>query len=146
MGRVPFRQSGYRVARWYERILARRPTHAAPAQRRWRELTAPASRLGLFVSTAVEGQHVGTARTANRYFVMRKKPGEFARLTHECENFESRVEDEAVRKTYGDLAAHWRKLAAQEERVYAGARKKPERRTWYASRHSQRSSSVTPHR
>jgi hypothetical protein len=85
-------------------------------------------------------------RPANRYFAMRKKLGEFVRRAHECENLESRVEDEAVRKTYGELAAHWRKRAAQEERVYESARKKPERRSWSSSRRPERFRPLTPHR
>jgi hypothetical protein len=47
---------------------------------------------------------------------MRKRPGEYSRLARECENLEARVEDEAIRRTYGELAAHWRKLAVEEER------------------------------
>jgi hypothetical protein len=77
---------------------------------------------------------------------MRKTLGEFARRAHECENLESRVEDEAVRKTYGELAAHWRKLAAKEERLHGEARKKPERRTWSALRAPQPSRSLSPRR
>jgi hypothetical protein len=89
---------------------------------------------------------VGTVRPANHYIAMRKKLGEFVRRAHECENLESRVEDEAVRKTYGELAAHWRKLAAQEERLHSEARKKSERRTWSAPRAPQPSRSLAPRR
>lgn len=53
---------------------------------------------------------------------MRKMPGEFAKRARECENLEARVEDDAVRKTYGELAAHWRKLAAQEENLFEDAK------------------------
>lgn len=53
----------------------------------------------------------------HRFHWMRQILGEYRRKAHECENLESRVEDEAIRQTYGELAAHWRKLAAQEERL-----------------------------
>jgi hypothetical protein len=50
-------------------------------------------------------------------------------LARECENLEARVEDEAIRRTYGELAAHWRKLAAQEE--CGDEEKRPEFKTPY---------------
>lgn len=48
---------------------------------------------------------------------MRQTLSEYRRKAHECENLEARVEDDAIRQTYGELAAHWRKLAAHEERL-----------------------------
>jgi hypothetical protein len=54
---------------------------------------------------------------------MRQILGEYRRKARECENLEARVEDEAIRQTYGQLAVHWRKLATQEERLEDDLRK-----------------------
>jgi hypothetical protein len=53
----------------------------------------------------------------HRSKIMKKRAGEYGRRARERENLEARVEDGAVRRTYGELAQHWRKLAEQEERL-----------------------------
>lgn len=54
---------------------------------------------------------------------MKQMLDEYRRKARECENLEQRVEDEAIRQTYGELAAHWRRLVAREERLDDDERK-----------------------